>query len=56
MSYLRYYLSFDTLDEVKVNDYFEKIKENNELFKTSALINSDIVFFFLTNKFVKTDT
>ncbi len=54
-SYIQYYLSFDKLDNVIVKEYFEKIKNGNRLFIKTNLIDSKIIFFFLTKKFVKND-
>ncbi len=54
-SSIRYYLSLDKLDKVKVKDYFVKFNEDNQIFIKSGLINSNFIFFFLTRLFLKSD-
>ena len=58
LSNMRFYLSFDTVDEAKVDeaiDYFEIIDRENRPFIKSGLINSNVIFFFLTKCFVESD-
>ena len=58
LSNMRFYLSFDTVDKAKVDeaiDYFEIIDRENRPFIKSGLINSNVIFFFLTKCFVESD-
>ena len=38
-----------------MKDYFEKINKDNQLFIKSGLINSNVIFFFVTRLFLKSD-
>ena len=54
---MRFYLSFDAVDEAKVDesiDYVENIDRENRPFVKSGLLNSNVIFFFLTKCFIKT--
>jgi hypothetical protein len=55
ISLFQFLLSFDKLDWVKVNEFFEKTNANKELLVKTGITNSNVILFFLTNKFVKTD-
>ncbi len=50
----KYCVSADKLDQLKINAYLGKLIGNNELSIKSQVSYSNLIFFFLTNKFVKT--
>jgi hypothetical protein len=55
LSKIRCFLSYNTFDERRVFDFFESMNRDDQLFITRNLINSDIVIFFYTKKFEKTE-
>ncbi len=46
-------MSFDKSNEDKVNEYFEKIDEDKRIEKTETILRSDLIIFFLTNKYTE---
>ena len=43
------------MDEEKIKDFNQQIDENKEIENTNSIDKSDLVIFFLTNKFIESD-